>query len=181
MMLRILRIVVVWTVIAVALLATTVAVFIPRLGGATPYTVLTESMRPTLPPGTLVVVRPVAIDHIGIGDIVTYQLKSGQPEVVTHRVVALGSNAKHERILQTKGDANASADAKGVIAGQVRGRLWYAVPLLGGASNLITGRQRSVATMVMVIGLVGYALLMFAAATRDRIRTEATRTRTEES
>lgn len=181
MTLRVLRVVVVWTVIAVVLLAITVAVFIPRLAGATPYTVLTDSMRPTLPPGTLVVVKPVAIDHIGIGDIVTYQLKSGQPAVVTHRVVSLGFNAKHERILQTKGDANKSADPKGVVAGQVRGRVWYAVPLLGGVSNVITGRQRSIATTVIVIGLVGYAVLMFAGATRDRARSQATRTRKEES
>ena len=180
MTLRVLRVVVVWTVIVVALLAITVAVFIPRLVGATPYTVLTESMRPTLPPGTLVVVKPVAVDHIGIGDVVTYQLKSGQPAVVTHRVVALGFNAEHERILQTQGDANESADAKGVIAEQVRGRVWYAVPVLGGVSNVITGRQRSIATTVIVIGLVGYAVLMFAGATRDRIRTDPTRTRREE-
>ena len=180
MTLRVLRVVVVWTVIVVALMAITVAVFIPRLAGATPYTVLTESMRPTLPPGTLVVVKPVAMGHIGIGDVVTYQLKSGRPAVVTHRVVALGFNADHDRILRTKGDANKSADAKGVIAEQVRGRVWYAVPVLGGLSNVISGRQRSIATTVIVIGLVAYAVLIVAGATCDRMKSEATRTQKEE-
>ncbi len=63
----------------------------PRLGGATPYTVLTSSMEPEYPPGTLVVVRPVPIEEIGIGDVITYQLESGEPTVVTHRVVGLST------------------------------------------------------------------------------------------
>ena len=37
-------------VAAAAVLA--VAVLVPRLAGATPYTVLTDSMRPAYPPGT---------------------------------------------------------------------------------------------------------------------------------
>lgn len=170
-----------WTVMVVALLAIAVAVLIPRLAGATPYTVLTGSMRPTLPPGTLVVAKPVAFDRIGIGDLVTYQVKSGQPAVVTHRVVSIGFNAGHERILQTKGDANKSADAKGVVAKQVRGRVWYAVPVLGRASNVISGGQRTIATAVIAIGLVGYAIVMFAGARRDRVRSRAMGTRQEES
>jgi signal peptidase len=36
-----------------------IAVLVPRLGGATPYVVLTGSMEPRMPPGTLVVVKPV--------------------------------------------------------------------------------------------------------------------------
>ncbi len=54
---------------AIALLATGlvvlvlgVVVVVPKVGGATAYTVLTGSMRPTMPPGTLVVVKPVKPD-----------------------------------------------------------------------------------------------------------------------
>ena len=39
-----------------AVLALTIV--IPRLTGSTPYTVLTGSMVPTYPPGTLIVVKP---------------------------------------------------------------------------------------------------------------------------
>ncbi len=67
-----------------------VAVVVPRLAGARPYVVLTGSMRPGMPPGTLVVVRPVDPRSIGVGDVITYQVASGEPDVVTHRVVAQG-------------------------------------------------------------------------------------------
>ena len=47
-----------WLVLLVvaAFVATTVA--IPRLAGGTAYTVTSGSMRPNLPPGTLIVTRP---------------------------------------------------------------------------------------------------------------------------
>jgi signal peptidase len=168
--LRFVRTAATWTVIAVILGLIVIAVLIPRIGGGTPYTVQTGSMRPTLPPGTLVVVRPVPIDEIGIGDVITYQLKPGRPEVVTHRVVSVGDNAGHGRVVHTKGDANNAADASWVIAKQVRGRYWYAVPYVGRVTNILTNAQRQSALLVIVIGLLGYAGLMFVQDMRDRRR-----------
>src|SRR5690606_27056120 len=43
--------VVTWAVILVLLAMLTVTVLVPRIAGATPYTVLTGSMQPHLPPG----------------------------------------------------------------------------------------------------------------------------------
>src|SRR5690348_1134464 len=79
-------------------------VVIPRVGGGTAYTVLTGSMRPTMPPGTLVVVRPVKPEQIAVGDVVTYQIESGDPTVATHRVVAVGIDMKGEYRFTMKGD-----------------------------------------------------------------------------
>ena len=114
-----------WVVIlgAVGLLAA--AVLVPRVAGATPYAVLTGSMQPGLPPGTLIVVRPVNDADLALGDIVTYQLESGEAPVVTHRVVAMGYDGRGELRLQTQGDANDVPDAA-----------WY-------------GRSRSAATLVL--------------------------------
>jgi signal peptidase len=83
---RVLRVLALGCAVALAL----VGVVAPLVLGATPYTVLTGSMRPTYPPGTMVVVRPVDVERVAPGDVVTYQLASGRPEVVTHRVVAVG-------------------------------------------------------------------------------------------
>src|SRR4051794_850345 len=86
------------------------AVLVPRVAGATPYTILTGSMRPNMPPGTLVVIKPVPIKDITVGTVVTYQLRSGEPTVVTHRVVAVGTTLKGKRVFTTQGDANNVAD-----------------------------------------------------------------------
>src|SRR3954471_10758595 len=64
-----------------------VALIVPRLAGATPYVIETGSMRPSMPPGTLVVVKPAQVGEIRAGDVMTYQVKSGESTVVTHRVV----------------------------------------------------------------------------------------------
>lgn len=166
--------VVAWLVIlgVVALLA--VAVLVPRLAGATPYTVLTGSMRPDYPPGTLVVVKPVDPDRIHAGDVVTYQLRSGEATVVTHRVVAVSTDLTGEVAFTTQGDANDVADEAPVRPVQIRGRLWYAVPYLGHVNRLITGDQRQTLVLIASGGLAGYALSMFAGASRDRSRRKET-------
>jgi signal peptidase len=159
-----------WTVILATAAVLAVAVVVPRLVGGTPYTVLTGSMRPGMQPGTLVVVRPVAFNDIRIGDVVTYQLKSGEPRVVTHRVVSIGVNGSGERVLQTQGDANDRPDAQWVRQVQVRGTVWYAVPYLGHLNNLLTGSQRQWVVYGVVVALSGYALAMWVGAVRDRTR-----------
>ena len=68
-------------------------------------------MKPSMPPGTLVVVRPTPVDEIGIGSVITYQVESGEPTVVTHRVVAQGIGATGEPVFRTQGDANDVPDA----------------------------------------------------------------------
>lgn len=159
-----------WVVILVASSAVVVAVLIPRIGGATPYTVLTSSMEPNYPPGTLVVVKPVPVDEIGVGTVITYQLASGRKAVVTHRVVSVGYGSDGEKVFTTKGDANDGVDLQPVMPVQIRGTLWYAVPKLGWASKAMDSDQRTTAVYVVAGGLGLYALTMFGGALRDRVR-----------
>jgi signal peptidase len=147
-----------------------VAVLVPRFTGSTPYVVLTGSMRPGMPPGTLVVVKPVGAADVGVGSVVTYQLKSGEPEVVTHRVVSMGFDGNGRRVFRTRGDANDAPDAKWVHPVQIRGERWYSVPYLGYVTTLISGEQRHYALIAVVTFLLGYAAVMFIGALRDRRR-----------
>lgn len=159
-----------WLVILAAIAAVALAVAIPRIAGGTPYTVLTGSMEPDLPPGTLVVVRPVDAEDIALGDVITFQLESGEPTVATHRVVAVGTRLDGEQVFTTQGDANGAPDRNPVRAVQVQGRLWYSVPYLGHLNSVLTGRQRESAVLVVAALLVGYAAFMFVAALRERMR-----------
>ncbi|HWJ82691.1 MAG TPA: signal peptidase I [Nocardioides sp.] len=161
--------VVAWTAIVAVAAALVAAVLVPRLYGATPYTVLTGSMRPHYPPGTLVVVKPVEPEDLRTGDVITYQLRSGRPTVVTHRVTAVSTDLRGDLTFTTQGDANDIPDEP-VRPVQVRGRLWYAVPYLGYADLLLSGKQRHVAVLGAAGGLSAYALLMFAGAVRGRSR-----------
>lgn len=157
-------------VILLAAAAVALAVVVPRLGGATPYTVLTGSMRPDLPPGTLVVTRPIDPARLGVGSVVTYQVSSGEAEVVTHRIVQQGIDASGRPVFRTQGDANNIPDPGWVEAEQVRGEQWYAVPLLGHVSTLLGGRLRQVGVEIAALLLLGYAGASFHRAWRSRDR-----------
>ncbi len=85
------------------------------LTGSTPYTVLTSSMEPTYPPGTLIVVKPQDADSLRVGDAITFQWESGKPDVVTHRIIAVQRTAKGELRFTTQGDANSSPDPRPVV------------------------------------------------------------------
>jgi len=157
-----------WAVLGLGLVALTLGVALPRLAGAQPYTVLSGSMRPGLPPGTLAVVRPVEATEVGVGDVITYQLRPGDPAVVTHRVVAVSADAGGDTAFRTRGDANESADPAWVLPEQVRGRLWYAVPWLGRVGAVLDRGHRELLGRVLGAGLLGYAALTAAAAWRER-------------
>ena len=161
--------VVAWMVILAAVAVLAVGVLIPRLSGSTPYTVLTGSMTPTYPPGTLVVVRPTATDEITVGQPITFQLESGQSTVVTHRVIGTRLDEFGDREFITKGDANEAPDAEAVRAVQVRGVVWYAVPKLGHANTWATGEQRQWAVYGVAALLLGYAGAMFGQAALGRV------------
>lgn len=158
-----------WIVILAMTAAITAAVLVPRIGGATPYTILTGSMRPTMPPGTLVVMKPVPIDQIGVGTVVTYQLSSGKSTVVTHRVVSVGFDGKGNRSFRTQGDANNVADALPVRPVQIQGRLWYHVKYLGYVNTVVNGKERQITMIAVIAGLLLYASYMFTSDLRTRV------------
>lgn len=156
--------------LGVALLAIVVVV-IPLVTGAKPYTILTGSMEPQYPPGTLVVIKPVEdVSEINIGDIITYQLESGKPEVVTHRVVGMGADADGEVLFTTRGDANDSNDLEPVQPAQIVGKLWYSVPYIGWINNVVTGQARAWAIPIVVGALFVYGFVLIAMGFRDRRR-----------
>ena len=164
-----------WLVILISVAALTAAVLVPRLGGATPYEILTGSMRPGLPPGTLVVMKPPAnLEGIGVGSVVTYQLHSGEATVVTHRVVEVRQRLDGTVEYITQGDANNVVDKLPVRPEQIRGTLWYAVPHLGRANQAVNGDQRQTLVYVAAAGLGAYALSMFVSALWGRRRRPST-------
>jgi signal peptidase len=163
-----------WLITCTAAALVGAAVLVPRLAGATPYTVLTGSMAPAYPPGELVVVRPVPAEDIGVGDVITYQRDSGEATVVTHRVVAVSWTAAGEQRFTTRGDANDAVDVEPVRAVQVRGEVWYSLPWVGRLNVLFTGDQRDLLARVVGLGLVAYAGSVVLAGWRRRQRAVAT-------
>lgn len=144
-------------------------IVVPAVSGATPMTILTGSMIPTYPPGTLIIVKPIDVHEISIGDPITYQLRSGEPEVVTHRVVAI-SSVDGGTTFTTKGDNNAVVDALPVQPAQIRGTVWYSVPYIGYVNTIVNGDNRAWVIPVIAVGLFSYAGWMLASGIAQSAR-----------
>lgn len=148
-------------------------VVVPKVAGGTPLTVLTSSMEPRLPPGTLIVVGPVDTDDLVIGDVATYQVQSGRPEVITHRIIAISSSTDGTRSFQFQGDNNSLPDSELVQPAQIQGRLWYSVPLIGFANNFVNGTSRALIVPAVAVALLGYSTVMLVAGLRASRRRRA--------
>lgn len=149
------------------------AIVVPAATGSTALTVMTSSMEPDLPPGTLVVVRPTSVEDIAPGDIVTYQLESGKATLVTHRVTEQRLTADGEFIFVTQGDANPGPDPGFIREVQIRGTVWYALPYVGWVSQIVTGDVRALAIPLIAGALGIYAIWMFVAGIREKRRKNA--------
>ncbi len=156
--------------LAFMLLLAALVIVVPLATGSIPITVLTGSMQPKLPPGTLIVVKPAEISDIRVGDVITYQLRSGEPELVTHRVVERQALSTGEVRFITQGDANNAVDANPVREVQIRGKVWYSVPLLGWVNTWLTGERRATVVPILAGLLFVYAGWMIFSGIRDRKR-----------
>ncbi|OUE26987.1 signal peptidase I [Clavibacter michiganensis] len=153
-----------------------VLLVVPKVSGSVPLTILTQSMEPTLPPGTLIVVRPVDPDALEVGDVATYQIRSGDPAVITHRITAIASASDGTRSFTFQGDNNASPDSLPVTPAQIQGEVWYSVPLVGWANQAVNGQARSWIIPAAAVALLAYAAVTIvtgALQTRRRRRASA--------
>ncbi|TQL47644.1 signal peptidase [Homoserinimonas aerilata] len=166
--------------LAFVLLIGVLVIVVPAATGSTPMTVLTGSMEPTYPPGTLIIVKPLDAQEVRIGDPITYQIESGKAAVVTHRVISISHSTNGELAFTTKGDANGAADALPVQPVQLKGKVWYSVPWIGYANNFVNGEARSWLVPAIAVGLFLYAGYMLASGIATSMRKRRAETTPQE-
>lgn len=103
----------------------------PRVAPYRTLTVLTGSMSPAIPAGSVIVVTAIAPKDVRVGDVVTYQAPIPDQRVVTHRVVAVEEPGAHP-VLVTKGDRNVGVDPwKARVESDQVWRVRFRVPFVG--------------------------------------------------
>lgn len=109
----------------------------PRTGAYRTLTVLTGSMRPAMPPGSLAVDVPVQAASLRVGDVISYQTPIPGHPVVTHRIVSI-LHGGPDPVIRTKGDANAVRDPwTARLVGPVAWQRVAVVPYLGSVINAL--------------------------------------------
>lgn len=119
------------TLLMVAILGLVVAVtLVPRLVGAVPLAVPSQSMQPALAQGDLVMVRPVEPELLMVGDVVAFYTEGGPIGVLMHRVVDVIQEHGEVVAVQTQGDANPYPDHP-ITSDRLKGRVAYSIPFVG--------------------------------------------------
>ena len=96
-----------------------------QIGGFSLFRVVTGSMEPELPVGTLLICQETEIQQIQEGDIICFRSRNPQimGKIITHRVINVTVSGEGEPLLETKGDANLSADSEFVTRKNLIGRV----------------------------------------------------------
>lgn len=121
------------TVLVAAVVLLAVLLVGVRLAGLQVYTILSGSMEPTYPVGSLIYVKKSDPADLQVGDPATFVLNE-ELVVATHRVVDIDTE---NQCFYTKGDANDAPDASPVHFNNLLGKPVFSIPYLGYVANYI--------------------------------------------
>lgn len=148
--------------ILLAVIGSALLLTVPRLMGYQIYDVVSGSMEPHIPVGSLIYVETAQPEAVADGEIIAFQ--SGE-SVVTHRVV---ENRQLEGEFVTKGDANQEADPEPVPYAGLIGRVVRHIPYLGELLLLYTTTAGKV--YAICFAACGAMLNILAGRIRERAR-----------
>lgn len=145
----------------VAVILLCVPVTVPRMFGYQVYNVVTGSMEPSIPTGSLVYAGTVDPAEVEKDDVIVFYSSVDSSAIITHRVV---DNHTVSGEFITKGDANAENDPLPVEYERLLGRVALSIPYLGGLlSMLVTTEGR-----ITVACMIGAAVILFLIGSRLR-------------
>ena len=141
-------------IVLFVIIAVSLALVIPRLFGFSTFCVVSGSMEPRIPMGSLIVVRPAEPEEIDEGEIIAF---TSYGNAIVHRVV---ENRREERSFKTKGDANNTEDINAVPYDEVLGTLAFHIPQVGRALMLYSSLYGKL--MLAGAALLGLSLTVSA-------------------
>lgn len=126
----------IWSKVSSVLVAIIAVVAVALVGmrimGYRTFTVISGSMSPEYPVGSLIYVKPVNYYDLKKGDVISY-VANDDKTVVTHRIVDIQVDEKDASVWRfvTQGDANNTPDAKAVHYKNVLGTPIITIPFIG--------------------------------------------------
>lgn len=96
--------------------------------GFQPAVVTSGSMSPTIKAGDAIIMLPVEMGEVGVGDVIIFD--AGKEFSITHRVVGVIEEDGSRRFI-TKGDANTDVDSWDTTEGDILGKEVAVLPKAG--------------------------------------------------
>ena len=130
-----------------------------RLFGFQVYGVLTGSMVPAYPIGSLIYVQEVDPNDLELRDVITF---SSGKTIVTHRIVEIvrDETNPYQLKFRTKGDANNDPDASLVGPADIIGKVAFGIPHLGTIANYIQNPPGLYVTIFIGLAMIGLVIFM---------------------
>ena len=135
------------TAILILIILLCLPFMIPRIMGGQIYTVISGSMEPEIPVGSLVYVEGAQPEDMEAGDVIAFYGGRDANAIITHRVV-------ENRVIMgefiTKGDANQTNDMNPVDYDNFIGKVEWSLPEVGVIAQILTGREGKIAAGSMI-------------------------------
>lgn len=147
------------TVLLVLIVLAAAPAVLPRVFGVQVYEVISGSMEPAIPTGSLVYVTRADAEDVKKGEVIAYD--SGG-SLITHRVV---ENRKLMGEFVTKGDANEKKDPNPVSYDQLKGKVIFSIPVLGEIAGILSEMEGKMIAAAMIVLAV---ILHVAAAIAEK-------------
>lgn len=144
------------TVLLILLVLACVPLTVPRVFGYEIYTVISGSMEPAIPTGSLVYIENAQPEEIKEGEVIAFYGARDSAAVITHRVV---ENNTLMGQFTTKGDANEKADVNPVDYEDFIGKAAMSIPWLGKSAQLFTSIQGKAAAGAVIIAAMLFHLI----------------------
>lgn len=148
-----------WIVIGIVVLLA-IALFGVKLFGLEIYTVLSPSMEPKYPTGSVIYVKDVDTARLKVDDVITYRISDSM--TATHRIIELVPDEDDPTIIRfrTKGDNNNIADGALVEMDAVLGKPVFTIPLLGYLANYMQSKSGRIVIICVAIALIAYVSIV---------------------
>jgi signal peptidase I len=110
----------------------------PHVLGYRTMTMLTASMSPSIDPGDVTIVTPLAVSDVTEGMVITYHIPIGEHQLITHRVISVEHGPDGAVTVQTKGDNNEAADPwSATLEGDTAYQVRAVIPEIGHAIHAL--------------------------------------------
>lgn len=128
------------------------------------YIITTESMKPNINPGDIVIIKEVTEEKLNINDVVTVKTENG---INTHRIIKIKYNPEKQYII--KGDNNNIEDENTIVISQVLGKKVLKIPYMGNIAKVL---QDEVYIIIIVIIVLQIFILYQNKQEKNRVRRE---------
>lgn len=127
------------------------------------YIITSDSMKPEINNGDVIIVRKIGQEEIKENDVIVY---SEEAQNITHRVIEITEKDGHKEY-KTKGDNNQVEDSKFVLYENIKGKVMFKIPFLG---TIILFMKNQIIVLIILLVILLFCLYKMQKNDKNELR-----------